>query len=147
MIVKACTVLGIERPRLRLIPTTVASKYAMTARDLEAAIDADKDAGQCVLLWCLWLCFIGCGSLSLPAGLLPFFAMGTMGSTSSCAMDPLRDIGKVCNMVCASNLKQLFTKVLHGGNAGLNETVQPHGFPLLGVTLPCALTEGCVVPH
>lgn len=33
-------------------------------------------------------------------GLYPFFVAGTVGTTSTTAVDPIEDIGRICNQCC-----------------------------------------------
>ena len=54
---------------LRLLPTSAADQYAMRPSALEAAVEAD-----------------------LAAGLLPCFVCATIGTTSSCAVDPVDEL-------------------------------------------------------
>eukprot|EP00887_Chlorella_sp_A99_P005665 scaffold1.g5665.t1 len=68
-IMKACMVAGC---RCRVLPTSVADEYAFSPVALEAAVAADARDG-----------------------LLPFFVNATIGTTSSCAVDPVRQIGEV----------------------------------------------------
>jgi len=68
---KAIKMAGIGNENLRLIE--VGDAFAMRSAALAAAIAKDKDAG-----------------------LVPFLVCGTMGTTSSNAMDPLRQIGAIC---------------------------------------------------
>jgi len=68
---KAIKMAGIGNKNLRLIE--VGDAFAMRSEALAAAIAKDKDAG-----------------------LVPFLVCGTMGTTSSNAMDPLRQIGAIC---------------------------------------------------
>jgi len=68
---KAVGIAGIGRDNLRLIDVDEA--YAMRADLLEQAIDRDR-----------------------AAGLIPFFVAATVGTTSSNAIDPLPEIGRVC---------------------------------------------------
>jgi len=68
---KAIKMAGIGNENLRLIE--VGDAFAMRSEALAAAIAKDKDAG-----------------------LVPFLVCGTMGTTSSNAMDPLRQIGAIC---------------------------------------------------
>jgi len=68
----ACMILGIEQSRCRVLPTTADDKYALQANVLEEAILQDKSQG-----------------------LRPFMVVGTMGTTSSCAMDPLKELASV----------------------------------------------------
>ncbi len=68
---KAAMVAGIGRENLRIID--VDDVYAMRPDALEAQIQAD-----------------------LVAGLTPFYVSTTMGTTSSNAMDPLPEIGEIC---------------------------------------------------
>jgi aromatic-L-amino-acid decarboxylase len=62
---------GIGRGNLRVIDTD--ETFAMRADVLEAQIQADKQAG-----------------------LIPFFVSATVGTTSSNALDPLPEIGRIC---------------------------------------------------
>jgi aromatic-L-amino-acid decarboxylase len=68
---KAVKIAGIGSENLRLIE--VDSSFAMSASALEARIRADREAG-----------------------LLPFFVSATVGTTSSNAIDPLPEIGRLC---------------------------------------------------
>ncbi len=68
---KAVRIAGIGSERLRLVD--VDRGYAMVPEALDAAIRADLDAG-----------------------LVPAFVNATVGTTSSLAMDPVRDIGEIC---------------------------------------------------
>ena len=65
---KACMVAGIQH--LRILPTSPAQQYTMQPAALEAAVQAD-----------------------LATGLLPCFVCATIGTTSSCAVDPVAEIG------------------------------------------------------
>jgi aromatic-L-amino-acid decarboxylase len=68
---KAVKIAGIGSENLRLIE--VDSSFAMSASALEARIRADREAG-----------------------LLPFFVSATVGTTSSNAIDPIPEIGRIC---------------------------------------------------
>lgn len=68
---KDIKVAGIGKRNLRLIG--VDASFAMRPDELEAAIEADKQAGR-----------------------VPFFVSATVGTTSSLSFDPLDAIGKVC---------------------------------------------------
>jgi len=68
---KAAMIAGIGRNHLRLVE--VDERYAMRPELLQAYIEKDKQDG-----------------------LLPFFACGTVGTTSSNAMDPLPAIAELC---------------------------------------------------
>ncbi len=67
---KACMVAG--TPHCRLIPARPELDYALDPDDLTAAIEAD-----------------------LAAGLIPFYLVGTIGTTSSCAVDPIAKLGPI----------------------------------------------------
>ncbi|WP_206082033.1 pyridoxal-dependent decarboxylase [Maribellus sediminis] len=69
---KAIKMAGIGKDNLRLI--AVDETFAMRPEVLESQIQKDKDAG-----------------------LQPFFICGALGTTSSNAMDPLREIGEIAN--------------------------------------------------
>lgn len=58
--------------RCRLLPTTAEDDWALNPATLSAAIEED-----------------------LAAGLLPFFLSATIGTTSSCAVDPVRALGEI----------------------------------------------------
>jgi tyrosine decarboxylase len=66
---KAFAVAGLQPQQLRLLPTRRAEGYALQAAELERAISADKAAGR-----------------------VPFFLVATVGTTSSCAVDPLHEL-------------------------------------------------------
>jgi aromatic-L-amino-acid/L-tryptophan decarboxylase len=68
---KAVKIAGIGRENLRLIE--VDENFAMIPEKLENSIKKDKESG-----------------------FLPFFVCGTIGTTSSNAMDPIRKIGEIC---------------------------------------------------
>lgn len=68
---KAAKIAGLGRANLRLIESD--AKFAMRADALAAQIDRDRKAG-----------------------LVPCFVSATVGTTSSNAIDPVRDIGKIC---------------------------------------------------
>ena len=57
---------------IRQLPARAERAWALDPDDLEAAIQADIDAG-----------------------LIPFYLVATFGTTSSCAVDPLRPLGKL----------------------------------------------------
>ena len=57
---------------LRTLPTTAVEGFALRPAALEAAVRED-----------------------LAKGLLPFFVSATIGTTSSCAVDPVGGIGEV----------------------------------------------------
>lgn len=59
---------------VRLLPTSAADEYAMQPGTLSAAMQADLDAG-----------------------LIPFYVCGTIGTTSSCAVDPVGDMAMVAH--------------------------------------------------
>lgn len=67
---KACMVAGVQH--LRVLPTTAADGYALPPAALEAAVAADA-----------------------AAGLLPSFAVATIGTTNSCAVDPVPAVAQV----------------------------------------------------
>lgn len=69
---KACIVAGIPRANVRRIAAVRANDYAVRAADLAKA--ADEDAA---------------------AGLVPFITVATVGSTSSGAVDPVRELAAV----------------------------------------------------
>ena len=58
---------------LRTIRAHLEDEWALNPAAVAAAIEADE-----------------------AAGLLPFFLCATVGTTSSCAIDPLRALGEVC---------------------------------------------------
>lgn len=66
---------------VRLLPARAARDWALDPADLAAAVEAD-----------------------LAAGLIPFYLVATFGTTSSCAVDPLRPLGELAarhGMWCA----------------------------------------------
>jgi aromatic-L-amino-acid decarboxylase len=68
---KAVKIAGLGRERLRLIDTD--ERFALRPEALQAAIERDR-----------------------AAGLLPCFVAATVGTTSSNALDPLPEIGRIC---------------------------------------------------
>jgi aromatic-L-amino-acid decarboxylase len=68
---KGVKIAGLGRESLRLIPTD--DKYAMIPQELERVINEDKKKG-----------------------FVPSCVVATIGTTSSTAIDPLADIGKIC---------------------------------------------------
>lgn len=68
---KAVKIAGVGRQNLRLIE--VDEQYALRPDELKRQIQADREAG-----------------------LTPFFVCATVGTTSSNAIDPLPEIGKIC---------------------------------------------------
>jgi aromatic-L-amino-acid decarboxylase len=68
---KAIGIAGVGRDSLRLIPTD--TDFAMDAKALARSMENDRDAG-----------------------LTPFFVCATVGTTSSNAIDPLPQIGPIC---------------------------------------------------
>ncbi|MEW5296779.1 MAG: hypothetical protein WDW38_007580 [Sanguina aurantia] len=69
---KACMIAGVDL--VRLLPTSAADEYALQPGALSAAMAAD-----------------------LGAGLIPFYVCGTIGTTSSCAVDPVGDMALVAH--------------------------------------------------
>ena len=69
---KACLIQGLQH--VRILPTTAAADWALQPEVLEAAVQQD-----------------------IEAGLIPFYAVATVGTTSSCAVDPLDRIAAVTN--------------------------------------------------
>ena len=67
---KACMVAG--TPHCRLLPARPELDYALDPADLSAAIEED-----------------------IASGLIPFYLVGTIGSTSSCAVDPIAELAAV----------------------------------------------------
>ncbi|KAF8067231.1 hypothetical protein HT031_002278 [Scenedesmus sp. PABB004] len=68
---KAAMVAGVAH--VRKLPTSGEHAHAVQADALDAAIERD-----------------------VADGLLPFYACGTIGTTSSCAVDPVGELGRVC---------------------------------------------------
>ena len=67
---KACMVAG--TPHCRLLPARPELEYALDPADLSAAIEED-----------------------IALGLIPFYLVGTIGSTSSCAVDPIAELAAI----------------------------------------------------
>lgn len=68
---KAAMVAGIPLANVRVLPAPAGHEYALPAEALATAIAEDVSAGR-----------------------VPFFAVATLGTTSSGAFDPVRDIGR-----------------------------------------------------
>ncbi|KAG6482264.1 hypothetical protein ZIOFF_058895 [Zingiber officinale] len=69
---KACQIAGIFSENVRVLKTDSSSNYALSPEVVSTAISDD-----------------------LLAGLIPFFLCGTVGTTSSAAVDPLSELGKL----------------------------------------------------
>ncbi|CAA0823918.1 Tyrosine decarboxylase 1 [Striga hermonthica] len=69
---KACKIAGIYPENFRVLKTDSSTEYALSPESLEEAISRD-----------------------INSGLIPFFLSATVGTTSSAAVDPLRDLGKI----------------------------------------------------
>lgn len=69
---KGVKIAGLGKEALRLIPTD--DNYAMLPHDLERAIEEDKSKGK-----------------------IPACVVATIGTTSSTAVDPIKDIGEICS--------------------------------------------------
>ena len=69
-VVKACKIAGISN--VRVLEARAEDEWALRAPALEAAVQQD-----------------------LKLGLVPFFFFATIGTTSTCAVDPLRELGLV----------------------------------------------------
>ncbi|KAJ6833589.1 tyrosine decarboxylase 1 [Iris pallida] len=70
---KACQIAGIYPENLRVLKAGYSSNYALTPEVVSEAISND-----------------------FSAGLIPFFLCATVGTTSSAAVDPLFELGKIC---------------------------------------------------
>lgn len=68
---KAAMVCGLQHTRL--LKASAEHDYALDPKTLQEAIAAD-----------------------LAQGLIPFYACATIGTTSSCAVDPVGELGRVC---------------------------------------------------
>ncbi|KAG2323613.1 hypothetical protein Bca52824_016826 [Brassica carinata] len=71
-LLKACQVAGIHIENCRMLKTDSSTDYALCPESLQEAVSKD-----------------------LEAGLIPFFLCGTVGTTSSTAVDPLAALGKI----------------------------------------------------
>ncbi|CAA0823916.1 Tyrosine decarboxylase 1 [Striga hermonthica] len=71
---KACKIAGIYPENFRVLKTDSSTEYALSPESLEEAISRD-----------------------IKSGLIPFFLSATVGTTSSAAADPLRDLGKIAS--------------------------------------------------
>ncbi|THU56229.1 hypothetical protein C4D60_Mb11t15090 [Musa balbisiana] len=69
---KACQIAGIFPENLRVLKTDLTSNYALSLEVVSEAISSD-----------------------LSAGLIPFFICATVGTTSSAAVDPISELGKI----------------------------------------------------
>jgi len=95
IIKKACMVLGL---RLRTLPTTAADGYRLRGATVAAAADAD-----------------------LARGLLPVAVVGTSGTTTSCAFDPLGELADVC----AARGLWMHVDAAYGGAYACLDELQP----------------------
>ncbi|CAF2156619.1 unnamed protein product [Brassica napus] len=71
-LLKACQIAGIHLENCRMLKTDSSTNYALRPESLQEAVSGD-----------------------LEAGLIPFFLCGTVGTTSSTAVDPLAELGKI----------------------------------------------------
>ncbi|GFP82980.1 tyrosine decarboxylase 1 [Phtheirospermum japonicum] len=71
-LLKACKIGGIHPENCRVLKTDPSTEYALSPELLDEAISRD-----------------------IASGLMPFFMCATVGTTSSTAVDPLRDLGKI----------------------------------------------------
>ncbi|XP_042003833.1 phenylacetaldehyde synthase-like isoform X1 [Salvia splendens] len=71
---KACKIAGIYPENFRLLKTDSSTDYALSPESLSEAISRD-----------------------IASGLIPFFFCATVGTTSSTAVDPLTELGKISN--------------------------------------------------
>ncbi|KAF8090318.1 hypothetical protein N665_0479s0022 [Sinapis alba] len=69
---KACQIAGIHLENCRVLKTDSSTNYSLRPESLQEAVSQD-----------------------LEAGLIPFFLCGTVGTTSSTAVDPLAALGKI----------------------------------------------------
>ncbi|KAL3645050.1 Tyrosine decarboxylase 2 [Castilleja foliolosa] len=73
-LLKACKIGGIHTENCRVLKTDPSTEYALSPESLGEAISQD-----------------------LASGLIPFFLCATVGTTSSTAVDPLRELGKIAS--------------------------------------------------
>ncbi|XP_019097105.1 PREDICTED: tyrosine decarboxylase 1-like [Camelina sativa] len=71
---KTCQIVGIHPENCRVLETDASTNYALRPGLLQEAVSQD-----------------------LEAGLIPFFLCATVGTTSSAAIDPLAELGKIAN--------------------------------------------------
>ncbi|KAH6811429.1 Pyridoxal phosphate transferases superfamily protein [Perilla frutescens var. frutescens] len=71
---KACKISGIHPENFRVLKTDSSTDYALSPESLSGAISQD-----------------------ISSGLIPFFLGATVGTTSSTAVDPLPELGKISN--------------------------------------------------
>nr|GEW35532.1 aromatic-L-amino-acid decarboxylase-like [Tanacetum cinerariifolium]GEX76898.1 aromatic-L-amino-acid decarboxylase-like [Tanacetum cinerariifolium] len=71
---KACKLAGIHPQNIRCIPTSVEDEFRLLPRVLRKFIDAD-----------------------VARGLVPLYLCATLGTTSTTAVDPIKDLAKVAN--------------------------------------------------
>ncbi|KAH6823944.1 Pyridoxal phosphate transferases superfamily protein [Perilla frutescens var. hirtella] len=71
---KACKIAGIHPENFRVLKTDSSTDYALSPESLSGAISQD-----------------------ISSGLIPFFLGATVGTTSSTAVDPLPELGKISN--------------------------------------------------
>ncbi|KAF7038951.1 hypothetical protein CFC21_049039 [Triticum aestivum] len=69
---KGASIVGIPRSNFRVIPTTAASGYGLTAASVRDAVEAD-----------------------VASGLVPLYLCATVGTTGLGAVDPVRDLGEL----------------------------------------------------
>ncbi|CAN7047448.1 unnamed protein product [Brassica rapa subsp. trilocularis] len=89
-LLKACQIAGIHLENCRMLKTDSSTNYALRPESLQEAVSGD-----------------------LEAGLIPFFLCGTVGTTSSTAVDPLAELG----MIAKSNEMWFHVDAAYAGSA------------------------------
>lgn len=88
---------------VRILQASPADGYALSPAALAAAMDAD-----------------------LAAGRLPCFVCATIGTTSSCAVDPVGDLGEVARARGASCRPWLHVDAAYAGSASILPEMDEH---------------------
>lgn len=105
---------------VRILPTHAKHEFTLQPETLEAAVAADREAG-----------------------LLPCYVVATIGTTSSCAVDPIPAIGALAQRL---GLWYVSGLVWSGVSTHNNMGAAPvHTIPLALLLLHCACCGACVL--
>ncbi|KAM7273795.1 hypothetical protein ACFE04_028459 [Oxalis oulophora] len=76
---KSAKIVGILPCNFRSLPTSISTEFSLSPSILREAIEEDKRADSDIV------------------GLVPLFLCATLGTTTSCAIDPIEELGEIAN--------------------------------------------------